>query len=565
MIFDQKGNDKRQQPSCSSSASTSATTTSTTTASSDRPLKCLETLAEKAGITFDDTYDVANTLLTLDKTQNQGQGAQVTQVTQQGQPQQIQLLPEQLHQLQQFNLQQQFTAIQVKQEYPNQLQANNSGDRQIMEQNQGIQSMQVIENQPQSPHQSSNGQQIVSSGNQQNQQSINTINQLQQAQLQPDWQNRILPQQIQIANQAGIFQYPTSQPTQLVYTTNQFGQPMQLVQAGKQFQTATPQMIATSQGKQMIANNFNGTYTIPGINGNPPQTLFFNPLNILNSPNQQVQQQQQTQQQPQQVVQQASQQLQTIAKQQGITTDGQKLLQPQKVMQKVQNSQQVQNAQNIQQQNQAVQQQQQNIQVANSQLSTAQIINPLQQAGQQMQLTTGNFLQNYSGQLYSVPNGLQGQTFLQNPIVVRQADGTNVLMQQPIQQQNRKFSSMKCYEQSYSNSNLLLETVMLQGNIQQTQTKQRAEQIAPKQIATRPQLLPQNQTGIRPTAASSVSTQTAQNQNLLNQKQQKMRTKQPVVRPAMQTTKTDMQGKPVQQMNQQPTMHQVVSTSAGNK
>lgn len=442
VIFDQKNNDKRQQPSSSTaSSSASATTTSTTTTSSERPLKCLETLAEKAGITFDDTYDVANTLLTLDKTQNQGQGAQVTQVAQQQQPQQIQLLPEQLHQLQQFNLQQQFTAIQVKQEYPNQLQAASSGDRQIMDQTQSIQSMQVIENQPQSPHQSSNGQQIVSAGNQGNQQSINTINQLQQAQLQPDWQNRLLPQQIQIANQAGFIQYPTSQPTQLLYTTNQFGQPVQLVQAGKQFQTATPQMIATSQGKPMITNNFNGTYTLPG---NPPQTLFFNPLNILNSQNQQVQQQQQSQQQQQQVVQQASQQLQTIAKQQGITTDGQKLLQPQKVMQKVQNNQQVQQNQSIQQQNQQ-QQQQQNIQVANSQLSTAQIINPLQQAGQQAMQLTGNFLQNFgSGQLYSVPNGLQGQTFLQNPIVVRQADGTNVLMQQPIQQQNRKFSSFVC-------------------------------------------------------------------------------------------------------------------------
>lgn len=425
VVVDQKG----KQPSTSASA----TTTSTTTSSSERPLKCLETLAEKAGITFDDTYDVANTLLTLDKTQNQGQGAQVAQ---QSQPQQIQLLPEQLHQLQQFNLQQQFTAIQVKQEYPNQLQAANSGDRQIMDQSQGIQSMQVIENQPQSPHQSSNGQQIVSAGNQGNQQSINTINQLQQAQLQQtDWQNRILPQQIQIANQGGIFQYPSSQP-QLVYTTNQFGQPLQVIQAGKQFQTATPQMIATSQGKPMITNNFNGTYTIPGINGNPSQTLIFNPLNLLNSPNQQIQQQQQNQQQQnQQVVQQqqaASQQLQTLAKQQGMTTDGQKMLQPQKVMQKVQNNQQVQNAQSLQQQNQAAQQQ--NIQVANTNLQTAQIINPLQQTGQQaMQFFSG-------GQLYSVPNGLQGQSFLQNSIVVRQPDGTNLFMQQPIQQQqSRKF------------------------------------------------------------------------------------------------------------------------------
>lgn len=106
---------------------------------------------------------------------------------------------------------------------------------------------------------------------------------------------------------------------------------------------------------------------------------------------------------------------------------------------------------------------------------------------------------------------------------------------------------------------------MLQGNIQQTQSKPRPDQIAPKQMTTRPQLLPQNQTGIRPTAASSVSTQTAQHQNLMNQKQQKMRTKQPVVRPAMPAVKTDMQGKPVQQMNQSPTMHQVVSTSAGHK
>lgn len=32
-------------------------------------IKCLETLAQKAGIVFDETYEVANTLLTLDKQQ----------------------------------------------------------------------------------------------------------------------------------------------------------------------------------------------------------------------------------------------------------------------------------------------------------------------------------------------------------------------------------------------------------------------------------------------------------------------------------------------------------------
>lgn len=35
-----------------------------------RPLQCLETLAEKAGITFEDKYEAANTLLALDKQNN---------------------------------------------------------------------------------------------------------------------------------------------------------------------------------------------------------------------------------------------------------------------------------------------------------------------------------------------------------------------------------------------------------------------------------------------------------------------------------------------------------------
>lgn len=35
-----------------------------------RPLQCLETLAEKAGITFEDKFEAANTLLALDKQNN---------------------------------------------------------------------------------------------------------------------------------------------------------------------------------------------------------------------------------------------------------------------------------------------------------------------------------------------------------------------------------------------------------------------------------------------------------------------------------------------------------------
>lgn len=38
--------------------------------STKRPLQCLETLAEKAGITFEDKYEAANTLLALDKQNN---------------------------------------------------------------------------------------------------------------------------------------------------------------------------------------------------------------------------------------------------------------------------------------------------------------------------------------------------------------------------------------------------------------------------------------------------------------------------------------------------------------
>lgn len=76
-----------------------------------RPLKCLETLAQKAGISLDDKTD---TVSTLEKPQSPAHGgaAQQQQVP-------FQISHEQLQQMQ-LQFQQPFSAIQVKQEYPNQ-------------------------------------------------------------------------------------------------------------------------------------------------------------------------------------------------------------------------------------------------------------------------------------------------------------------------------------------------------------------------------------------------------------------------------------------------------------
>lgn len=132
--------------------------------SHERPLKCLETLAQKAGITFDNNktkYDKSRTILytnspqAMDKTQNQAQQAQMP----------LQISSEQLQQLtHQFQLQQAQmlgapTSIQVKQEFPNQQANTITADQlkqQIAEQNQ-VQQMQLIETATGSPHQVSDG------------------------------------------------------------------------------------------------------------------------------------------------------------------------------------------------------------------------------------------------------------------------------------------------------------------------------------------------------------------------------------------------------------------------
>lgn len=92
------------------------------------------------------------------------------------------------------------------------------------------------------------------------------------------------------------------------------------------------------------------------------------------------------------------------------------------------------------------------------------------------------------------------------------------------------------------------------------------DNLTPKQqTPTRtPTLLPQsaNQT-IRPNQASSVSTQTAnQNQVIIGQKNAKLR-KPPTVRPAVPNLKTDA-GNQTQKLLPNQQMHQIV-TSVGNK
>lgn len=108
---------------------------SSTSNSNERPLKCLETLAQKAGVTITETINQPK----MDK--SQGQTQQVP----------LQISPEQLQQIQQqYQLQQAFaggTAIQVKQEFPqNHASTIEQLNKQFQEHNQAqVQQMQLID------------------------------------------------------------------------------------------------------------------------------------------------------------------------------------------------------------------------------------------------------------------------------------------------------------------------------------------------------------------------------------------------------------------------------------
>ncbi|XP_037041370.1 polyhomeotic-proximal chromatin protein-like isoform X4 [Bradysia coprophila] len=579
---------QRQQPAVSSPnvlaktyttkntvTSTQSSTTShvqsntTTTSSNERPLKCLETLAQKAGITFDEKYEVASTLLTLEKSQSPAQQvAAPTSVP-------LQISQEQLQQL---YLQQAYGgAVQVKQEFPNQTISNMELKQQIADHNQQqVQQMQIVEAPP-SPHQPPNSSAM--SMPQQNQQNatINTMSplQLSSGQMPADWGGRVQVVQQQIQNPQylqGMYGAPQVLMNGNILTPG-LGPQVQVIAAGKHFQGGqlTSQMLA--QGKQMIGNGqgFSGTYTLPTIPSSQQQTLLFSPVsavNVISSP----------QQQQQQNILPALTSNQGNANKQPTQQDLQKAALGQKVLQKITANGTLSNNQ-IQGNNQAGGQ---CVQVSQA-MPTAQMISPIQQAGaQHMQFAPWNAIPQFQW-----TNGLSPQPMLaQNNryIIATNQDGTaglqfiqhnpqtNQTIQTQPQTQTLALSNLQQavqQQQQQQQHQQQQQQQQQQAQQQQQQQQKRAETLAPKLQANRtPNILPQGAQGqlIRP--ASSVSTQTAQNQAMLNQKQSKMRTKQhPTVRPAVPNLKTDAsnQTKTGNMAGQQQQSVHTVATSAGNK
>lgn len=526
----------------------STTTTSVSVKNSERPLKCLETLAQKAGITFDEKYEVASTLLTLEKSQSPAQQvAAPTSVP-------LQISHEQLQQLQYF--QQAFvggTAVQVKQEFPNQSANTMSAElkQQIAEHNQAqqVQQMQIVETSPSSPHQTPNS---TAMGMPQGQQTttINTMSPLQLSggQVPADWgHRRVQVVQQPIQNPAYLQQIYGGQ--QVLMNSNiipGLGPQVQVIAAGKPFQGGqiTSQMLA--QGKPVLGNSqgFSGAYALPT---SQPQTLLFSPVsavNVISSP-----QQQQQNILPAIGGQNSGNKPQT-------QQDLQKALQGQKVMQKVGTTNNVNGTQTLTNNQQGGQQ---CVQVSQA-MPTAQLINPIQQGGtQHMQFAPWQPMQQFWA-----TNGLSPQTMLaQNSryIIATQPDGTQGLQ---FIQQHPQANSQTIQTQPQTQTLTALSN-NIQQNVQAAAAKPRmvVETLAPKlQAARTPTILPQGgNPPIRP--ASSVSTQTAQNQAMLNQKSVKMRTKPHAVRPAAPNNiKTDASNQT--KVAQQQTIHQV-STSAGNK
>lgn len=388
-------------------ASTPTIPTTSTTSSSERPLKCLETLAQKAGITFDEKYEVASTLLTLEKSQSPAQQvAAPTSVP-------LQISQEQLQQL---YLQQAYGgAVQVKQEFPNQSISNMELKQQIADHNQQqVQQMQIVEAPP-SPHQPPNSSAMAMPQQTQQNATINTMSplQLSSGQMPADWSGRVQVVQQQIQNPQylqGMYGTPQVLMNGNILTPG-LGPQVQVIAAGKHFQGGqlTSQMLA--QGKQMIGNGqgFSGTYTLPNIPSSQQQTLLFSPVSAVNviSP----------QQQQQQNILPALTSNQANANKQPTQQDLQKAL-GQKVLQKVTANGTLTNNQ-IQGTNPATGQ---CVQVSQA-MPTAQMISPIQQAGAQPM----QFAAPWALPQFQWTNGLSPQPMLaQNNryIIATNQDGT---------------------------------------------------------------------------------------------------------------------------------------------
>ncbi|XP_043659519.1 polyhomeotic-proximal chromatin protein [Drosophila teissieri] len=659
----------------------------------ERPLKCLETLAQKAGITFDEKYDVASpphpgiaqqqatsgtgtgpgtgsgsvtptshrhgtpptgrrqthtpntpsrpsapstpntnctsiarhTSLTLEKAQNPGQQVAATTTVP------LQISPEQLQQFYASNP----YAIQVKQEFPTHTTGNSGTELKhatnIMEVQQQLQLQQQLSEASGGGAASAGAGGAASPANsQQSQQqqhstAISTMSPMQLAAatggVGGDWtQGRT----VQLMQPSTSFLYPQMIVSgNLLHPGGLGQQPIQVITAGKPFQGNGPQMLTTTtqNAKQMIggqAGFAGGNYAtcIPTNHNQSPQTVLFSPMNVISPQQQQnllqsmaaaaqqqhlTQQQQQFNQQQQQQLTQQQQQLTAALAKVGVDAQG-KLAQ--KVVQKVTTtssavqaatgagstgSTQTQQVQQVQQQQQqTTQTTQQCVQVSQSTLpvgvgaqsvQTAQLLN----AGQAQQMQIPWFLQNAAGL----------QPFGSNQIILRnQPDGTQgmFIQQQPATQtlQTQQNQIIQCnVTQTPTKARTQLDALAPKQQQQQVgttnQTQQQQLAVATAQLQQQQQqltaaalqrpgapIMPHNGTQVRP--ASSVSTQTAQNQSLLKAK---MRNKQQPVRPALSTLKTEIgqvagQNKvvghltTVQQQQQATNLQQVVN-AAGNK
>lgn len=225
------------------------------------------------------------------------------------------------------------------------------------------------------------------SGGEQQQQTQTTMTtmpplQLQNGQLPADWNQRVQVVQQPIQNPAylqTIYGQQVLMPGNLLQQGFNQQPQIQVIAAGKPLQGGqiTPQMLATAQGKQVIGNSaggFSGTYTLPTSQS---QTLLFSPVNVFSS---------QPQQQQQNILP------MTTSTTQNNTQIAAKNQQPemknfngqQKVVQKTNTVNAA--GQTIATPANAPQQNQQCVQVSQSTIPTAQIINQIQQpGGQQMQ------------------------------------------------------------------------------------------------------------------------------------------------------------------------------------
>ncbi|KQS23767.1 uncharacterized protein Dere_GG26263, partial [Drosophila erecta] len=650
-------------PSPSPEHTTSVKGNSTTRVDPQRPLRCLETLAQKAGINFDEDFakspsqspssktargsagtpsirrrhpllplscrspstpESKTTGRKLEKSQSPAQQvAAATNVP-------LQISPEQLQQLYANHP----YAIQVKQEFST---TGNSGTElkhatSIMEVQQQLQlQQQLSEASGGAAASAGTGGAASPANSQQSQQqqhstAISTMSPMQLAAatggVGGDWtQGRT----VQLMQPSASFLYPQMIVSgNLLHPGGLGQQPIQVITAGKPFQGNGTQMLTTTtqNAKQMIggqAGFAGGNYAtcIPSNHNQSPQTVLISPVNVIShSPQQQqnllqsmaaaaqqqqlTQQQQQFNQQQQQQLTQQQQQLTAALAKVGVDAQG-KLAQ--KVVQKVTTtssavqaatgpgstgSTQTQQVQQVQQQQQqTTQTTQQCVQVSQSTLpvgvgaqsvQTAQLLN----AGQAQQMQIPWFLQNATGL----------QPFGPNQIILRnQADGTQgmFIQQQPATQtlQTQQNQIIQCnVTQTPAKARTQLDALAPKqqqqvGTTNQTQQQQLA--VATAQLQQQQQqltaaalqrpgapIMPHNGTQVRP--ASSVSTQTAQNQSLLKAK---MRNKQQPVRPALSTLKTEIgqvagQNKvvghltTVQQQQQATNLQQVVN-AAGNK